>query len=572
MRRGAKWALSFIILLFLVGIVGIFVVLFFIARPSVGEGSVLVVRLEGEIPEYDSTSNLEKLLGRERFTMTELVSSLKKASKDKKIEKVLFVPGAPLIGWAKAQEIRSSIKMLRESGKPVFTFLLMGDTLNYYLASASDKIVMPPDTSVLYLNGIRTETMFFKGTFDKIGVTAELQQIGEYKNAADVYTRDEMTEAHREAVTSLVDDLYMSIVEDITRDRNMDEVKLETLIDRGSFPASLAKEAGLIDELGHLEDLKRELAGDREDVEFINLSAYSRKGRLPKRKPRIALIYVTGLIVPGWEEFSLYSSGANSEKIAGAIKDAREDDSVKAIVMRVDSGGGSAVASDEIWREVKRTKGEKPFIVSMSDVAASGGYWIAVDADAIVAEPSTITGSIGVISGKYNFRGLYDWIGLKKEIIKRGENADILSDYTSFSPEQKELIREQMLEIYNTFLRKVSEGRGMELDEVESVARGRVWTGRQALEIGLVDKLGGLWTAIEIAGKKAGVSDYEKMGIVIYPKPRSPFRELFNIKVSSDLEMKEIKAIRKLKALLKREGVLALMPDFLFHVNPGRGF
>jgi len=318
----------------------------------------------------------------------------------------------------------------------------------------------------------------------------------------------------------------------IAEGRGISQAEAQEQIDRGPYTPGEAMDVRLVDDLAYsdqLEEISKQITGKK--VEKLSGKQYIKRRYYNYdwgAKPKIAVIYATGMIAPGKsissEEALFFPEIMGSDTIMAAVKKAREDKSVKAIVLRIDSGGGSVFASDLIWREISLTKGKKPLVVSMGDIAASGGYYIACPADAIVAEPGTITGSIGVIAGKFNLRGFYDKLGIKKDILKKGKNSDIYTAYSGFTDEQREIADRQMQELYQDFVRKVAKGRNMEESAVESVAQGRVWTGSQAKGRGLVDELGGLQLAMSIAQEKAGLRKDESVDVVILPERVSLLR------------------------------------------------
>lgn len=472
-------------------------------------------------------------------------SPLRRAKEDKAVKGVVLKLNAGGYSMGRAQEMRDAILDFRSSGKKVVCYMELVGNMDYYLAAACDEIVLNP-AGYLALYGFRSEPTFYKGLLDKLGVEADLYHVGKYKSALEMFTREEMSQASRESLNSLLDDLSDQMVSGIAEGRSVSGNQVREWIDAGPYSAREALNAGLVDKLIY-EDQLEEAAEQAFGRKAIKLSAreYGRgkEHRYDWRaKPRLAIIYATGTIVPGRSMFAggrIQDSGRiqglpllpfpqimGSETITDAIRKARKDSSIKAIVLRIDSGGGSVFASDLIWREALLAKNKKPLIVSMGDVAASGGYYIACPADTIVADPGTITGSIGVIAGKFSLRGLYDKLGIKKEIIKKGKNSDIYTLYSKFTDDQREIVNRQIQEIYDDFVGKVAQSRNMPEDSVESVAQGRVWTGRQAKDRGLVDELGGLQLAVSLAKAKAGLKPDESVDIVALPKRIPLWRRL----------------------------------------------
>ena len=441
--------------------------------------------------------------------MDEIERTLKVAKLDREIAGALIKIGGGRYGIGRLQEIRDAILDFKASGKKVIGYMTNCSTGNYLLASVCDRVVLHPSGEVR-LVGLRSETSFYKGILDKLGIRADLEHIGKYKSASDIFTREEMSNAHREVQNAILDDLYDQLTQSIADRRGWTQDDVKNLIDQGPFTAKQALAHGIVDQLAYrdeLKDIAKNLSGKDcrlvKARQYLGIVEYEYDWEVPL--PKIAVITAEGMMMTG-ESFTDPFTGTRtmgSTTIARAIRNVRKDSSVKAVVLRIDSGGGLVVAADTIWRELMRLKDVKPLVVSMGDVAGSGGYYIAAPAEVIVAEPGTITGSIGVISGKYNLKGLYDKIGLHKEIIKRGKHADFYTDYGDYPEEEREIVHAQIQEIYDDFIGKVAEGRGMTREAVDQIGRGRIWTGKQAKEIGLVDELGGLNLALSIARRKA---------------------------------------------------------------------
>ncbi|MGB9596684.1 MAG: signal peptide peptidase SppA, partial [Candidatus Poribacteria bacterium] len=465
--------------------------------------------------------NLSSNWNRSIFQMRHYVLEMKnpdpetilKAKNDNKIDGIVIKLGQNDYGLATSQEIREALLDFRSKGKKAICYLEIAGNKEYYIASACDKIYLN-EAGSLNLYGIRSEFSSYKGFLDKMGIQADLYRIGKYKSATEMLTNESMSDAYKESLNSVLDDLHDQMIRGIADSRKVSYDKVQEWIDRGPYTAKEAKEASVVDDLiyvDEIDDTSSQIIGRK--IRKITDEEYEgHKYRFYdwKEKPKIAVIYASGLMLPGKSIFSdpaMIPSIMGADTITSAIKKARTDDSIKAIVLRIDSGGGSVFASDLIWREVMLTKGKKPFIVSMGDSSASGGYYIACPADVIIAEPGTITGSIGIITGKISLRGLYDKLGIKKEIIKKGENSDIYTDYNAFNDEQRLIVERQLREMYDSFVSKVAQGRNLKEDYVDSIGQGRVWTGKQAKEIGLVDRLGGLNQAISVASEKANLKD-----------------------------------------------------------------
>jgi protease IV len=483
----------------------------------------LDLQLDGELPEQPPAA-FGTFLEKQPLALRTVVRSLDRAAKDSKVKAVVLrVNMLPGVGWGKVEELRAAIKRFRAAGKEAYAHLEFSGNKEYYLATACSKIYAVP-TGLLDVTGLEAEVTFFRGTLDKLGIEAEFEGVGKYKNAPNQFTEKAFTEPHREQMVGLLDSLFGSYVKEIAASRGVTEEKARALIDDGPYDAREAKDAGLVDELLYKDELVEKL----DDADRLTPARYVRSsgGGLGLGRPKFALIYIVGEIVLGSSQDDPFGSEgvAGSETVAEAIRDAREDDDVKAIVIRIDSPGGSGTASDIIWREVRLAQEKKPVIASMGDYAASGGYYVAMGSDAIVAQPGTITGSIGVFAGKFSLRGFYDKIGFTKEIITRGENADIFTDYRTWTPEERARVRGLMESFYDEFITKAAEGRAeasgkkVSPEDVHIVAQGRVWTGTEALEHGLVDKLGGLDTAIALAKEKAKIEADTEVELLVLPK------------------------------------------------------
>ena len=467
------------------------------------------------------------IFGPKGHTTKAVLDLIEKAKRDRSVDGIILKVGSLSTGWGKIQEIRNKLLDFRSAGKKVICYMETGGNLEYYLATATDKIVLYPSGD-LSLIGLKSEVPFLKGTLEKLGIKAELEHIGKYKTASDLLTRDSMSVAHREVINSILDDYYDQFTRAIAQGRGMEVEEVKEKIDQGPYLAAEALKADLVDTLAYwdrVEEIAKKLAGGK--IRELKGKGFARRRERRYEwgiPPKVALIYANGTIWSGESGYNplpiplIGGKYMGSETIAQAIRRARKDKSIKAIVFRIDSPGGSGLASDVIWREVTLARQKKPFIVSMSDVAGSGGYYIACAADTIVAEPGTITGSIGAISGKFDMRGLYDKIGMRKETITRGKNADIYTDYRGFTPEERRKVRGMLKEGYDDFVNKVAQGRGMSYEDVDAIGRGRIWTGRQAKLNGLVDELGGLERAIKIAKAKAGIGEEREVRIVTYPR------------------------------------------------------
>lgn len=503
--------------------------------------------------------------GRKPLTMYNLWMNIRKAKMDARVDSLLIHLSYLQCGWAKINELREAILDFKKSGKKVYAYVEEGFEFDkeYYLATACDKVILHPLGS-LNINGIGGYFPFLKKALAELGIAAEFEHVEEYKTAANIFTEKGFTPAHKEMMVSLYGDLFSQYVKTIAQARGKSENKIKELIDQGFFYGEKALNEGLIDELLFPDQIENLLKENKKRINKISFEQYSRVKPsslgLNKGK-KIALIYGSGPIYTGVS----YYQTIGSKTVAHWIRRASRDNSIAAVVFRVDSPGGSAVASDVIWREVVLAKNEKPFIVSMSDVAGSGGYWISMAAHEIVVHPQTLTGSIGVVAGKFDMSGLYEKLGITSERLTFGKRADIFSSFRGFTQEERKLLKDQILWIYKQFLKKVAEGRNMTEDEVDKIGKGRVWTGNQAKELGLVDKIGSLSTAIAIAKERSGIPAEEEVRLVIWPKKISFLKALFGRKetksgLNLDSRLERIISIIK---FLERDNVWALMPIWI---------
>ncbi len=498
---------------------------------------VVELKLSGSYPEERGY----RLFGGLKPSFLDLLRTFKSLEKDDRVEGVLIKWVNPRLGFAQLEELRNSLERLKNSGKEIVVYAEQLSGSEYYALSPSDKIILVP-TSTLLLLGLRSEVMFFKGTMDKLGIKAQFARVGKYKSAVEPFTRDSLSQPAKEQISDLLDDMYDLMISGISKGRGLTKDSVEKLIDWGAFSAEEAWRAGLIDTFLYESQLDSLLESEFGKA-IKTIPSRKFKEETPYRvswkqcKPKIAVIAAEGGIVTGKStQNPLTGKLMGSETIAKAIKKAAKDKSIKAIVLRVNSPGGSGLASDIILKEIENAKKEKPVIVSMGNVAASGGYFISMNANEIVADKSTITGSIGVLGGKFVLRNLYRKLGLNKEIIKRGKHADAFSDWRPFTEDEEKRLQELIDDFYWDFVEKVAKNRKKTKDEIHKVAQGRVWSGLRALRVGLVDTLGGLLDAIEIAKERAGIPKERDVGIVMLPQKRGI---LGFLKVSSESLIKD---------------------------------
>lgn len=481
---------------------------------------ILELDLTEGVVEGPPADPLGALMSMRRTRLSDILSGLKRARKDDRVKALIVKIGGHPIGLGMVQELRDAIRAFRRSGKRTVAFAeTFGEfgvgTVPYYLATAFDTVCLQPSGDV-GLTGVSLEQRFVKDALGKLGVEYQLAQRHEYKTAANMFTQDHMTEAHRESAARIAESVTEQIVAAVAEARGLEPKRVRELIDQGPFIGPEAVQAGLVDRLAYrdevYDELKAEVRAETGQEPHLQFVSRYHKAALPRKLPHpgehvVALIQGHGPIRLGRSGRGPMGGGAmGSDTICAAIRAARRDDKVKAIVFRVESPGGSYVASDTIWREVVLTRESgKPIIVSMGNLAASGGYFVAMAADTIIAQPGTLTGSIGVFGGKPVVGELLSKIGVATETVAEGANAAMFSTTREFSEEQWARVNAWLDRVYDDFVGKVAQGRGMDRERAHELARGRVWTGADAHARGLVDRLGGLEDALELARREAGL-------------------------------------------------------------------
>jgi protease-4 len=468
-----------------------------------------------ELPvDPDGADPLARLRNRGRRQLRPTLRALHEATDDPRVVALVARVGGAL-PWAAMQELRLGVQAFADSGKPTVayaeSFGETGDTAAYVLATAFDQVWLQPGGGIGLL-GVATETTFVQGVLERLGVQPEFEQRHEYKNAVNTFTQPRYTEAHREALEALTASVQAEALERIAAGRRLTPERVRELVDTGPRTAAEAQQAGLVDELGYRDQVHAALrARVGEDAELLFADRWSprRTPRLPRpRRGRIALVQARGTIVSGRTRRGPMGRQLGSDSVSAELRAALADDHVRAVVLHVDSPGGSAVASETIWREVCRLReAGRPVVVSMGALAASGGYYIACPADVLVALPATLTGSIGVFGGKLVVRDLLERVGVTTDAVEQGERARMFSSRRPFSDSERERFAATVDAIYDDFVAKVAAGRGRSVTEIDAVARGRVWTGRDAVAAGLVDELGGLRDAVRIARTRAGLPE-----------------------------------------------------------------
>lgn len=523
-----KLLIIFLLLLTLAILVAVVGILVSRGGATLPGEKILTLTLDRPVHDYQETPSLFWIRRGSPQSMADIWAGLAGARNDPQIVGLSVYLRNARFGFGKAQELRYLLESFQGSERFVNCFLeTAGEgtngTLAYFLVSACDHITLAP-LGEINLVGLFSDAYFLKGTLDKLKIETDLSHAGQYKSAAEQFTNTAHSPAAEEALSSVLDDLFDQIVTAIAEDRDLTVEAVRNLIDRAPLTADEALQEGLVDSLGYPDEYEESLSElFSKEPRLVALSDYAPPGRTLAAS-RVAVVFTQGTIVRGSNGTDPWSQQrfAGSETLGAILRELADDPGVPAVILRVDSPGGSALASDLMLREVIRLAERKPLIVSMSDVAASGGYYIASMATGIVAEPTTITGSIGVVGGKFVLRRFQeDLLGITHDTLARGANADFFSSLDHFSPEQAQHYERLMGRIYDAFVGHVAEGREMTSAAVEAVAQGRIWTGRQALENGLVDELGGLDVALDLARQQAGLETGESIAIDFYPRPPS---------------------------------------------------
>jgi protease-4 len=583
-RRGFTIVFTLLGIAVFVSMAGFAAIYFLVGRePSVPGHATLTLRLGGDLAEVAPGSVVGYLRGSRTPSVRSIVDNLRKAKVDRRVSAVLLKPtGFDTPFWGKIQEIRDAALDFKKSGKPLYAYLEYGGERDYYLATAADKIFLMP-SSPLDLTGVATYALFLRGTLDRFGASADLHHIGDYKTASNMFTERTYTAAHKEMDESLNRDLYGQIVTAIADGRKKPADEVRRLIDEGPFLPDAALKAGLVDEVAYEDQVTDKLHGvvgsSPQDVDGDDYARIGTASLGLDRGPRVAVIYIAGTITSGKSGYDPVNGAVlGSDTLIEYIREVRKDDSIRAIVLRIDSPGGSAAASDAIWRELmiaRKERADRPIVASMSDLAASGGYYVALPAEAIVAQPATLTGSIGIFGGKFVTGGVYEKLGAHIESTSIGRQAEMESPVRPYNADESRKVDEELRAFYDQFVAKVADSRHATRDQIDRLAQGRVWTGRQAKDNGLVDGLGGLPQAIALAKQRARIAPESEVELVTYP-PRRSFYELLTEQLSGSGEQAAIgewlsahlsggerEALRLMRgptALFRPGELLALMP------------
>ena len=544
---------------------------------TIKSNSVLEIQIQNPVQDYVGRDESDPFAGlfQQAQGLNEIIHAIKVAKNDSKIKGISINNNFIIAGLSQTQAIRYALEDFKTSGKFIYAYADIYVQKDFYLASVADSLFLN-EVGSLDFKGLSSEVLFYKDLQEKTGIKMEVIRHGKYKSAVEPYLTNEMSEANRTQIKELLNSLWGSMVDEIAVSRNMSSENLNVIADTlGGRMPQLAKESGLIDDVLFFDQYEHKLKNAakiaiEEDINYVSLEDYidtANKTKLYKGDDKIAVIYAQGEILYGEGGPDIIGQGI----INSSLKKAREDDAVKAIVLRVNSPGGSALTSDIIWREIELTKAIKPVVVSMGDVAASGGYYIAVGADKIFAEPTTITGSIGVFGTIPNATELAENIGINAEQVGTNKNS---VDYSLFEPMTdgfRNMMQESVEGTYSTFLERVAEGRKITVAEADSMAQGRVWSGVDAKNLGLVDELGSLDDAIKGAAELADVASY---GIKIFPKYKSGFERFMedyggaSSKIKQDFIREELgleaySILKEVKAAMGQEGVQARVPFVL---------
>lgn len=545
---------------------------------DVKDNSVLHLKFDYQINDRTSNNPFENFdfstfKTQDNLGLDKILSNIEKAKTDSRIKGIYLDLTSLNTGMASLEEIRNALKGFRKSGKWIISYSEVYTQSTYYLASLSDKIYLNP-AGLVEMRGLSSELMFFKNALEKLEVEMQIIRHGKFKSAVEPYILEKMSDSNREQMNLILSSAWGSILNDISESRKISIDELNAIADDIEIQtAEDAVKYGFVDKVMYKDEILEELrtrtgAKDFDDINYISLRKYDNAKAVPNNsKNEIAIIYASGEINSGKSKDDVMGS----ETISDAIRTARLDENVKAIVLRVNSPGGSALASDVMWREVVLAKKVKPVVVSMGDVAASGGYYISCAANKIVADEKTITGSIGVFGVVPNAQGLFNnKLGITFDVAKTNKHADIMTIFKPLSAEEKDIIQIGVEKIYDDFIGKVAEGRGMTKEQVDSIGQGRVWLALDAKKIGLVDEIGGIDKAISIAKDLAKLTDYKT---VDFPKMKDPLEQLM-LEITGEAESKILKAYmgenykyyQKIQTMTTQSGYMARMPyEIDFH-------
>lgn len=562
--------------------------------------TALLVTISGELAER---SDSIVLFSQQSKSLKDYLDTFRRAREDTTVKAVLVRITSSQIGFAQAQELRAAIAELRSRGKKTYGILEDDSQPSYLVAAACDEVVLPP-SGELMIYGIKADSYFIRGLLDKVGVKAHVVHVGQYKSFGEMFTNDEFTTPARENMTEIVNDAYDLLVNTIAESRKLPRDVVDAAVNRGPASPQEALAAKLIDRISYTDDLLAELEKKKfnvvdtsdyakdsteksEDMNLFSLFSMMGKGTTAAKAskyPEVAVVYAVGSIQLGSKEGVMFGGeeGIYSDDFIEMLQEIQDDSKVKAVILRVNSPGGSAFASDLIWKKIEELKKHKPVVASMGDVAASGGYYIAMGASKIIAQEGTMTGSIGVVGGKIDLAEIYDKVGINKSTISRGQYATLFSETNGFSQEERALIEKMMSRTYDDFVSKAARSRHVTKEKLNELAQGKVWMGSRAKSVGLVDENGGISRAILETKTLMGLTKDDKVSLIAYPKEVG-FVEMLQkalsgnvtaqvspISVMSEALPTEAKVVVKfantLKNLFAREKVLAISP-FITRLN-----
>lgn len=543
-------------------------------RVTVADGSTLVLHLEGDLPEQPPVELPIPFLEQQQpLAIIETWDLLRRAAADPKIKALVVEPRGLTVGWAKLEELRDEILVFKKSGKPVYAYLRGAGMHEYYVAMAADRVFMSPEDE-LDVKGLQAQLMFVKGTLDKLGVDMEFEHVGKYKDAPDMFTRTSPTPETLEVVNQILDQYFGDILQTIAQGRKKPAAAVRELIDDGPFVGKTTLNDGLVDALLYEDEMYGQLKTQLKqgEIKRIDEHAYARTPLAgADGGSRIAFVVGEGDITRGGTHETDSGDGITSTGMVRTLRQVENDSSVKGVILRIDSPGGDGIASDEILHEAKLLSRKKPMIISMSDLAASGGYFIAMTGDPILAYPNTETGSIGVFFGKVNVKGLLDKLGVTETPLTRGRFAGIDSMAAPLTGPERDKLRKEIEIFYTDFVERVAEGRKRPYDQVEPLAQGRVWLGAQAKQNGLVDELGGLDRAVEMIKQRAKIGASEKVTLVTYPPRRTLLDLIWNRSDDSaelDAALRASVLPAKLRTLIGKVPVRALLQGGILRLMP----
>ena len=567
MKRFGLGFLIGVLFCVLVGFIAVYAAMHFGERKvTVPATATLVLHLEGDLPEQAPVElPLPFLEQRQPMTMLETWQLLRRAAADSRVKAIVVEPRGLEVGWAKMQELHDDIVAFKKSGKPVYAFLRGASARDYYVASAADRIYMTEEDE-LDLKGLAGQLLFVKGTLDKIGVDMQFEHVGKYKDAPDMFTRTSPTPETLEVENGILDQYYGNLVDTIAQSRKKQAQDIRALIDNGPFLGGEAKAGGLVDELlyedevfGKLKDQIKVDINKIAEQDYFHAPVSGGEG-----STKIAYLVGEGDITRGGTYDDNSENGITATSMVKLMRQVENDSSIKGVIFRIDSPGGDGIASDDILHEAKILASKKPMVISMSDLAASGGYFIAMSGDPIVAYPNTLTGSIGVFFGKPDVKGLATKLGVTETTLKRGQFADIDTILRPMTDAERAKLRREIETFYKDFVTRVSTGRKKPYDQVEPLAQGRVWLGTQAKQNGLVDDLGGIDRAVEMIKDRAKIPASEKVALVTYPPKRTVWDLLLNrsddsVEAAIQKRISALAGPMPVRALM-HGGMLTLMP------------